>query len=400
MTILRCLLLQSCPMRSQAGRVAIGVGVAVACGVAAVCGWGAPRAAQAADKATSDIPVAGSPLAASLATDSLPNDADDPVIWVHPTDQARSLIIGTDKFEDRGGLYVFGLDGRLLQTISPLNRPNNVDVEYGFALGGGMTDIVVTTERKRHRLLVYRVRPDGSGLDDVSSPDGLSVLAGQAGAAGEPMGIALYKRPRDGAIYAIISPKGGGATDYLWQYRLEDDGAGRVRGIPVRRFGRFSGLGQALDVSGEIEAIVVDDELGFVYYSDERFGIRKWYADPEHPEASRELAVFGTTGYEGDREGLAIYTRPGGRGYLVSVDQLAGSSRLHLYPRDGSAGDPHNHPRLAIVPTCADDTDGIEVTSTPLPGFPRGLLVMMNSGPRNFLVFPWEAVESRLPKTR
>ncbi len=88
-----------------------------------------------------------------------------------------------------------------------------------------------------------------------------------------------------------------------------------------------------------------------------------------------------------------------GRGYLVSVDQLAGSSRLHIYTRAGSAGNPHLHPRLAIVPTSADDTDGIEATSTTLPGFPRGLLVLMNSGPRNLLIFPWEAVESRIPGT-
>lgn len=345
-------------------------------------------------------PVAASPIAASFATDPVPNDADDPAFWVNPADPSRSLIIGTDKIAGRGGLYMFGLDGRRVRAIAPLDRPNNVDVEYGFALGGGAIDIAVATERIRHRLLVYRVRPDGSGLDDVSSPDGLSVLAGQAGAAGEPMGIALYKRHRDGAVYAIISPKSGGATDYLWQYRLEDDGTGRVRGTLVRRFGRFSEMGPAPGVSGEIEAIVVDDELGYVYYADERFGIRKWHADPDHPEASQELAVFGTDLYEGDREGLAIYTQPDGRGYLVSVDQITGASRLHIYPREGSAGNPHLHPRLAIVPTSGDDSDGIEVTSSPLPGFPRGLLVMMNSGPRNFLVFPWEAIEARIPGAR
>lgn len=386
-------------MKPRARRVAVGAGLA-ACAVAAVCGWGVPRTARGTDTVARQTAAAGSPIAAAFGTDPVPNDADDPAVWVNPADAARSLLVGTDKIEGRGGLYVFGLDGRLLQTIAPLDRPNNVDVEYGLALGGGSADIVVATERKRHRLLVYRVRPDGSGLDDVSSPGGLSVLAGQAGAAGEPMGIALYKRPRDGAVYAIVSPKDGGATDYLWQYRLEDDGTGRVRAIPVRRFGAFSGLGEAPGVAGEIEAVVVDDELGFVYYADERCGIRKWHADPDHPGASRELAVFGTDAYEGDREGLAIYARPGGRGYLVSVDQIPGASRLHIYPREGTAGDPHRQPRLAVVPTAADGTDGIEVISTPLPGFPSGLLVMMNSGPRNFLVFPWESVEARIQGIR
>ena len=79
--------------------------------------------------------------------------------------------------------------------------------------------------------------------------------------------------------------------------------------------------------------MVVDDELGYVYYSDERFGIRKWQADPDHADAARELAVFGTDGYAGDREGLAIYAPErtpsvnggGPSGFLVSSDQVEGA---------------------------------------------------------------------------
>ena len=45
----------------------------------------------------------------------------------------------------------------------------------------------------------------------------------------------------------------------------------------MRRFGTFSGL-------GEIEAVAVDDALGYVYYADEGTGIHKWHADPDAPE--------------------------------------------------------------------------------------------------------------------
>ena len=51
---------------------------------------------------------------------------------------------------------------------------------------------------------------------------------------------------------------------------------------------------------------------------------------------------------------------------------------------------------MATIPTRADSTDGLEVTSRPLPGFPDGMLVMMNSSPRNFLIYDWRAVASRL----
>lgn len=120
---------------------------------------------------------------------------------------------------------------------------------------------------------------------------------------GGPMGIALYRRPGDGAIFAIVSPKAGPKENYLWQYRLQDDGTGRVGATFVRRFGAFSGI-------GEIEAIAVDDELGYVYYADEGTGIHKYPADPDAPDAGRELALFAIAGFDQDREGISIYRWP------------------------------------------------------------------------------------------
>jgi 3-phytase len=221
------------------------------------------------------------------------------------------------------------------------------------------------------------------------------VLAGEAGERAEPMGVALYKRPTDGAVFAIVAPKTGDATGYLAQYRLADDGAGRLAGTRVRRFGNFNTeLRDDEGGIGEIEAVVVDDELGFVYYSDEFHGIRKWHADPDHPDAARELAVFGTTGYVADREGLGIYRTGPGTGYVVSTDQIDGGSVLKFYRRAGTAGDVHAHDMpVHEVKTPADATDGIEVLNAPLPGLPEGLVVMMNSTPRNFLVFDWRHLQ-------
>jgi 3-phytase len=327
-------------------------------------------------------------------TEAVPHDPDDPAIWVSPTDPGSSLILATDKQEEAGGLYVFGLDGRLRQAITPLDRPNNVDVEYGFTLGSERIDIAVATERMRRRLRIFRIPADGGPLVDLA-PSGLTVLEGQDGEAGEPMGIALYRRPRDGAVFAIVSPKTGGPTDYLWQYRLESSGS-TITATLVRRFGSFSGIGPAPDEPGEIEAVAVDDELGYVYYSDERFGIHKWHADPEAPAAAVEIAVFGTDGYLGDREGLAVFARADGTGYLVSSDQVEGGSRLHVYRREGDAGAPHVHSRLAAVRTPSDDTDGLDVASRPLPGFPAGMLVMMNSGPRTFQIYRWDDVAAAM----
>jgi len=337
------------------------------------------------------LPV--SSIKPAVITEPVSKDADDPAVWMHPTDPARSLIIGTNKAAaPDGSLNVFGIDGKTRQVIGNLDRPNNVDVEYGLAIGGRQTDIVVATERNRHCLRIYRVSPEEGKLVDLA-PAGLPVFEGETGDASEPMGIALYRRPKDGAVFAIVGRKGGPRQGYLWQYRLEDNGQGGVKATKVRSFGSFLG-------KDEIESIAVDDALGYVYYSDERIGIHKWHADPEHPDAARELACFGREGFAGDHEGIGIYTRADGTGYIVCTDQVENNSEYRIYRREGEPGNPHDHSRLVkVVRGGADDTDGIEVVSGRLgAGFPHGLLIVMNSRDHNFFIFRWEDVAAGEPR--
>jgi 3-phytase len=357
--------------------------------LAVVCALVVTLSAQAALK-----PV---PVRAVLATVPVTDDPDDPAIWVHPSEPTRSLIFGTNKVAaPRGALVAFGLDGTIRQAFAGLDRPNNVDVEYGLPVGGRKVDIAVVTERLKNRLRVFRVSPDGSGFSDISSLAGLRVFAGRTGEAAAPMGIGLYRRSRDGAVFAIVSSKIGPRDGYLEEYRLEDDGTGRVRAVRVRAFGRFSG-------TSEIEAIAVDDALGYVYYADEGDGINKYHADPDHPDAARELSHFGRTGFSADREGIAIYAIDDKTGYIVCTDQIEKDSQYHIYRREGGPGRPHDHSELVkVVAGGADATDGIEITSAPLGlRFPRGMMVAMNAGPRNFLVYRWEDIaESGSPRLR
>lgn len=314
----------------------------------------------------------------AFQTEAVTDDADDPAFWVHPTDAARSLIVGTNKVKrPAGALVVFGMDGKIRQTVAGLDRPNNVDIEYGLALGGGTVDIAVATERLQSQLVVFRV--DENGLKDITSPGQTKVFTDRAGEQAAPMGISLYKRPRDGAIFAMVAPKNGPRDGYLGQYRLEDDGQGRVKAVFVRYFGAFSGR-------EEIEAVAVDDALGHVYYADEGDGIHQWPADPDVP--AREIARFGETGFKANREGIAIYAKADGGGYIVCTDQLEGGSEYHVYRRGGKPGE-----LVKIVRGGADSTDGLEITSRPLgPGFPRGAMAAMNSRGKNFFVFRWEAL--------
>jgi 3-phytase len=330
----------------------------------------------------------------ALFTEPVADDADDPAVWIHPADPARSLVLGTNKVAaPRGALVMFGLDGRIRQTIGGLDRPNNVDVEQNVALGGRTLDIAIVTERLKHRLRVFSIHRDSGTVEDLAS---IPVLEGETGERSEPMGIAIFKRPSDGAVFAIVAPKTGNKTNYLWQYRLNAGADGRIAGQLVRRFGNFSMEGAEPGEIGEIEAIVVDDALGYVYYSDERFGIRKSHANPDHADAARELTVIGRDGYRADREGLAIWSRPDGSGYLVSTDQYPNSTAFKFYRRGGRQGAPHDQQEVVHeILTSLDGTDGIEITPVSLPGFERGLMIAMNSGVKNFALFRWEDVRPK-----
>ncbi|HEY1109342.1 MAG TPA: phytase, partial [Opitutaceae bacterium] len=208
--------------------------------------------------APTGVPVAT--IKPRLVTEPVRFDTDDPAIWIDRGDPAKSLVVGTDKETD-GALYVFDLKGKIIadKTVRGLARPNNVDIAYGLKLGGKAVDIAVVTEREKQRLRVFAL----PSMESVDKGD-LAIFPGDVTRA--PMGVALYTRPSDGAVFAIVGGKSGPAQGYLGQYRLEDDGAGKVKMTLVRQFGAYS-------AKKEIESIAVDNELGYVYYSDEGVGV-------------------------------------------------------------------------------------------------------------------------------
>jgi 3-phytase len=356
--------------------------VPAACLLLAAACDGPPR--SRAPDAAGTLPLALDTLRAAVITDTLPGDSDDPAIWVDPANPMASMVLGTDKGDSTGGVYAFDLSGHVIreQSVTPLRRMNNVDVEYALTVGGQSTDIAVATERLRQAIRVFAL-PSMRPIDN----GGIVVFGGDTTRA--PMGIALYRRPRDGAVFAIVGGKSGPATGYLWQYRLEDAGDGTVKATKVREFGQYSNR-------KEIEAILVDDARGVVYYSDEEVGVRKYWADPD--SVNTQLALLATAGVKEDHEGLAMYPTSDSTGYLVLSDQ--GANRIHLFPREGTAANPHDHPLLAVIPVDARETDGLDVTAAPLgPTYPKGLLAMMsNRGAFHF--YKWEDVEQALARVR
>lgn len=318
-------------------------------------------------------------LAPVVVTEKVNYDTDDPAIWINSSNPAQSLIIGTDKETD-GGIFIFDLNGKIVNKITGLKRPNNVDLAYGILLNGKPKDIFVATERETNKLRIYTL-PDLQPVDN----GGIEVFTAEKDRS--PMGIALYTSPSDKSIYAVVGRKTGPSESYLWQYKLEDDGKGNIKGTVVRKFGNYSG-------KKEIESIAVDNESGYVYYSDEQYGVHKYYAEPD--SGNKEIALFGRDDFMEDIEGISIYKHADGTGYILVSNQQANT--FVIYPREGTKGNPHDHKKITEIPVATDESDGSDVTHIALNDrFPTGLFVAMTNG-KVFHYYDWRDIQQRIDK--
>lgn len=300
-------------------------------------------------------------------------DTDDPAIWIHPTDVSKSIIIGTDK-DTNGGLFAFDLTGKIVNKVPHLKRPNNVDLRYGFVLNGRKIDIAALTERETNKVKLY-------SLPDLKEVGEFPVFDGETERS--PMGISLYKTPETNEIYAIVSRKTGPSGSYLWQYKLLEKN-GKITGELVRKFGNFVG-------GKEIESIAVDDDLGYVYYSDEGFAVHQYFADPN--KGNQELLVFGKGDFKADLEGISIYPTSERTGYILVSNQQADT--FNVYLRENPAKG-----KIAEIPVSTLESDGSEVTAVNLgEKFPKGMFVAMSNG-KVFHFYDWRDLEAKINSTK
>jgi 3-phytase len=305
------------------------------------------------------------------------NDAaDDPAIWVHPTDPSRSLIIGTDK---KNGLDVYDLTGKRVQNL-PDGRMNNVDLRYGFVVGGHPVAIVAATNRTDQTLALYAVDANGR-LSNVA--DG-KIATGMA----DPYGLCMY-RSAAGEYFVFAND---GDTGHFKQWQLEARGE-RVGARLIREFG----------VGSQAEGCAADDGTGALYVAEEDVGLWRYSAAADGGDARTSVDTVAKGNLTDDAEGVTIYYGPGATGYLLVSSQ--GSNDYNVYHRDG---DNKFIGKFAIVQSPAgidgtSDTDGIDVTSAALgSAFPHGLFVAQdgkNTSPaaaQNFKLVPWERIAEAL----
>ncbi len=291
--------------------------------------------------------------------------ADDPAIWVHATNPALSLVIGTNK-NTNGGLHVFDLNGTQLQFVAG-GKHNNVDVRYGLSVGGQSVDIVSADDRNNNQLDLYKVDPATRQLIQVGTI--------QAGI--EVYGYALYHSRPTGKFYAFVS-----SGDGVEQWELLDQGAS-IGGRLVRTF----------PTTHLIEGIAADDELGDLYLAEEDYGIFKYGAEPGDPTTNPVTVdvVGSSTQLVADVEGLTIYYRANGLGYLIASSQ--GNSRFVVYRREGANA---HLGTFQIAAGAATSTDGIDVINMALgPLYPLGMFVAHDGG-SGFRMVRWDDIADAL----
>lgn len=317
-----------------------------------------------------------------LETQPVPTDtdaADDPAIWIHPTDTSLSTIIGTDK---RNGLVVYNLDGSILQRVN-IGRVNNVDLRYNFPLGDDRVAIIAATNRTENSLVLYAVNPNTREIYNIAAGPIISNVE-------EVYGVCLYVSPINGRYYAFVNSADTGEVE---QYEISSTDDGEAMGQIVRTF----------KLASQTEGCVVDDENATLYIGEEAIGFWKFGAEPD---ASNEGRLIDSTEEGGhltaDVEGIALYRTANGGGYLIVSSQ--GADEFVVYERGGDNA--YIGTFRVIESEIADavsGTDGLDVTNFPMgTDFPDGLLIVQDDlnllprAPQNFKLIPWSRVANAL----
>jgi 3-phytase/alkaline phosphatase D len=355
-----------------------------------------------------------------LDDDVQKSDADDPAIYVHPTDSAKSFVITTVK---DGGLRVYDLQGNLIQTIAPSKiRYNNVDLVYGFQLGQEKVDLAIATDRRNDKVVIFKINPNATDGNYLTNITDSSVSTLFQGAPFEPpysassrsaYGVATYRSPVTGDAYVFATRR---QTGDVIQLKLVDKGNGKIGAEPVRNFTVPIPANAPADTDPQLEGMVVDRETGYLYIGQENVGIWKYYAEPNGGTTGTlidRVKALGGQYLEDDVEGLTIYYGANGTGYLLASSQ--GDNTFVAYAREGfndflgrfAVGD--NGPIDSV-----QESDGADVINVPLgPDYPFGLFVTQDGSNdpavlveddgeleninSNFKFVPWQNIVAALP---
>ncbi|MDQ1295828.1 MAG: 3-phytase [Actinomycetota bacterium] len=382
-------------------------------------------------------------------------DADDPAVWVDPRTPGRSIVLGTLK---EAGLGAYSLDGRLLQHLPAPAAPgenaqpgrfNNVDVIYGFELGGQKTDLALVSDRGRDRIRAFAINPHAvvarkSPLREVTAPDVAPVFAQSERQVDEQRtSYGLTAFTEDDDAYVVVSQREESQLSLL-----------RLR----NRNGRIGyQLEQTLDLPDtfllpdgtswtpcadpgehpQVEGMAVDQEEHVLYAAQETVGLWRielrdgkfatprlidrvrefgtpWTYDATEEECVPDAPTPDTPASSGpggehlsaDVEGVTVYHAADGTGYVLASSQ--GDNTFAVYERSGRNRYVGSFRIADGVTDGVQHSDGSTVINVPLGrAFPRGLLIThdgeatptgADQESSNFKYLRWDRLATAFPE--
>lgn len=307
------------------------------------------------------------------------DSADDPAIWIHPSNPEKSVIIGTDK---KGGLATYNLKGEQLNYY-PFGNMNNCDLRTGFPINGDTIDILAASNRTMQSVSLFRIAENGE-LDSIH----YRII--QSKMSDEVYGLCMYQSKKTGLFYVFVNGKSGEVEQY--ELFAADN---KVDAKLVRSF----------QLGTQTEGMVADDETGNLYIGEEVAGVWKFDAEPNG--SSKGIFINNSSeenpNIKYDVEGLAIYATDSVNGYLVASSQ--GNYSYSIFERQGDNKYLGSFRITDGVVDGVEETDGLEISNAPLPGFPKGILVVQDGfnyddrkkKSQNYKIVSWESVEVYFP---
>jgi len=296
--------------------------------------------------------------------------ADDPALWLHPQDATKSLILGTNKQE---GLVVYNLDGSEAARL-PIGLINNVDLRQSAERS---YDVALASNDQVNAVSVFLVdRTTGTVSHRGDVPTGRL----------EPYGICSGRE--GGRDLAGVTYKDG--TAEIWA----------ISASPAELTGE---LLKTVKLATQLEGCVFDEAQGLIFVGEENQGLWKMAYRDAAPAPEQIDVVGGATGLVADVEGVSLWRGKDGAGWLVvsaqSDDRFVVYDRKAPHTAMGSFSIGENTP-LGI--DAVTHTDGLDVFSGAMPGYPRGIVTVQDDGnPRkgqdqNFKVVSWADIEQAL----
>jgi len=346
------------------------------------------------------------------------SDADDPAIWVHPTDKSKSLIFATAK---DGGLRVYNLSGTGLRDVDVDNRNlapgrirsrfNNADVQYDFNLNGKRVDLLVATDRGQDKLKIWTIDAATGALTDVGKNIVQSLYPGRPlSDQATGYGLALYRDKANDKLYALVTQR---REPVIAKFELMAQADGKIAANKVQSWTfpdtykaqnlRQEGADPRQDWNPQFEGIVVDQRTGTVFAGQESVGIWKFNvndaAAPAAPivetrgSGDADTATYGPfynpdSPISRDVEGLTIYYLRNGKGYLLASSQGAAHGDEATYVDPSGVDDSYavfdiqTNAYLGSFKVVAgggidgvQESDGADVIGLQLPGYAKGFFI-------------------------